>query len=68
VRAVAQTDLRLREAAKLGFARAILPARGRRRRGPATSEPIETVEIGSLSELVEMLGGTGDGAARRAKR
>ncbi|HEX9837316.1 MAG TPA: DNA repair protein RadA [Alphaproteobacteria bacterium] len=68
VRAVAQTDLRLREAAKLGFARAILPARGRRRRGPATSEPIETVEIARLAELVEMLGGTGDGAARRAKR
>jgi DNA repair protein RadA/Sms len=69
VRTVGQTDLRLREAAKLGFARAILPARPRKRReGRATIESIETVEVARLAELVEMLGGTGDGTVRRAKR
>ena len=53
VRAVSQTDTRLKEAAKLGFHRAILPrARGR---GRSSGEAgIARQEIGRLHELVEV--------------
>ena len=55
VRAVGQSDARLKEAAKLGFARAILPERrsktGRQRNG----ESLELCEIAHLRELVAML-------------
>ncbi len=50
VRQVAQADLRLKEAQKLGFARASLPrppARGRR-----SAEGLELAEVGHLSDLV----------------
>ena len=50
VRPVGQRDLRLKEAAKLGFARAFTPpATGRRR------TPLQAAEIGHLEELVELL-------------
>ena len=54
VRAVAQMDLRLREAKKLGFTRAIVPAKGRARL--SAPEGLKLREIARLSELVEMLG------------
>ncbi|WP_119167946.1 DNA repair protein RadA [Algihabitans albus] len=52
VRAVGQTDLRLKEAAKLGFTRAICPAtRGRKTRPP---EGIAMEEIAALGDLVQL--------------
>ena len=53
VRAVSQAELRLREAKKLGFTRAIVPAKGRGR--GAAPEGIKLREISRLSELVELL-------------
>ncbi len=53
VRAVAQAQARLKEAAKLGFSRAILPPAGKRPRGPEASG-IETRRIGRLAELVAL--------------
>ena len=52
VRAVGQTETRLKEAAKLGFARALMPARRRSRGKPAPSGDIETIELDQLAELV----------------
>jgi DNA repair protein RadA/Sms len=55
VRAVSQTEARLKEAAKLGFARALVPERrGPARRGPVDAT-IETVAIGDLASLVARL-------------
>src|SRR5581483_4527214 len=51
VRPVAQRDARLREAAKLGFAAAWLPPRA----GKTGAEPLPTVAIGHLGELVARL-------------
>ncbi len=52
VRAVGQTDVRLKEAAKLGFTRALCPpARGRKTRPP---EGIAVSEISTLGDLVEL--------------
>ncbi|MDA0702830.1 MAG: DNA repair protein RadA [Proteobacteria bacterium] len=53
VRAVSQTDTRLKEAAKLGFHRAILPRARGRGRGSGESG-IARQEIGRLHELVEV--------------
>jgi DNA repair protein RadA/Sms len=57
VRAVGQREARLREAAKLGFATALLPA-GRNAAGgsPRPVEGIRIDEIGHLSDLVARLG------------
>jgi DNA repair protein RadA/Sms len=52
VRAVSQMDTRLKEAAKLGFARALIPARKDRRR---LKDAPEIREIGQLTDLVETL-------------
>ena len=51
VRPVAHTEARLKEAAKLGFARALLPPL----RGAATPR-IECVEIARLADIVSLLG------------
>ncbi|WP_035440568.1 magnesium chelatase domain-containing protein, partial [Asaia sp. SF2.1] len=55
VRQVSQTDLRLKEAQKLGFAQAILPRRvasgGAR---PKPPEGLALKEIGHLNDLVEL--------------
>jgi DNA repair protein RadA/Sms len=50
IRPVAHAEQRLKEAAKLGFARAILPAR-RGGRGEGKGGPIAADEIGHLSDL-----------------
>lgn len=58
LRQVAQADLRLKEAAKLGFARAALPKRvagGDRRRPLATG--VNLAEYGHLSDFVAAIGG-----------
>jgi DNA repair protein RadA/Sms len=49
VRQVAQAELRLREAAKLGFAAATLPRRAKR---GATPDGLAAQEIGHLTDLV----------------
>ena len=60
VRAVSQPDARLKEAAKLGFSRAIMPARrsgtarGRTSRG---KEPLEINEITHVRDLADLVGG-----------
>jgi DNA repair protein RadA/Sms len=60
VRRVSQPELRLREAAKLGFARALLPAPGKSaKNGKPKTIAIETREIAHLQELVAMLAADG---------
>jgi len=64
IRAVGQADLRLKEAAKLGFTRAFVPARpardGKEPRGPETDIAVE--EIGHLRRLLEFFDLRPDGA------
>jgi DNA repair protein RadA/Sms len=52
VRAVGQTETRLKEADKLGFTCALMPARRRAKGKAPPSSGIETVEIDQLGELV----------------
>jgi DNA repair protein RadA/Sms len=56
VRAVPQIDARLKEAAKLGFTRAIVPA-GRRSKGKgkALQSGMQVKEISRLEELMDLL-------------
>jgi len=54
VRAVSQAELRLKEAAKLGFARALAPPTPKRRKSP-----LEVTEIGRLQQLVELFASDG---------
>jgi DNA repair protein RadA/Sms len=53
VRQVAQADLRLKEAAKLGFERAVLPRRLARGSRAATADGIVLDEIGHVADLVK---------------
>jgi DNA repair protein RadA/Sms len=62
VRGVGQTELRLKEAAKLGFGRALVPPSGGRRRGTGGGRQAATGgwdidEIAHLQDLVARLGG-----------
>ncbi|MEJ0045860.1 MAG: DNA repair protein RadA [Rhodospirillales bacterium] len=52
VRQVAQTAARLKEAAKLGFERAVLPRRVARGSNAAAAEGLRVDEIGHLADLV----------------
>jgi DNA repair protein RadA/Sms len=54
VRSVSQADLRLKEAAKLGFGRALVPPSRRRREGPGAA--LRTVEIAHLQDIVDVVG------------
>ncbi|HWX50454.1 MAG TPA: DNA repair protein RadA [Roseomonas sp.] len=66
VRQVAQTDNRLREAAKLGFANATLPRRvARGGRAASGQDGLKVSEIGHLTDLVAALAAAPP--ARRAK-
>lgn len=60
VRAVGQTEARLKEAAKLGFGQAILPvrraARGRQPAGSGLNEAITLRDIGHLDALMPLFG------------
>ncbi len=55
VRGVGQTELRLKEAAKLGFTRAIVPNR-RKGNGVRENQPVHVTGIGHLSELIPLFG------------
>ncbi|MEQ8326066.1 MAG: DNA repair protein RadA, partial [Parvibaculum sp.] len=57
VRPVSQMDARLKEAEKLGFSRAILPAGAARTRGPAA---LTFTEISDLAGLIAKLAAGGD--------
>ncbi len=52
IRAVAQGDVRLKEAAKLGFAQALLPASPRKGRMPAGAPSLAARPIGHLQDLL----------------
>jgi DNA repair protein RadA/Sms len=55
VRSVGQSELRLKEAAKLGFTRAIIPS-GRQGSGRRNVQGVAITEIDHLSELVPLFG------------
>jgi DNA repair protein RadA/Sms len=59
VRRVSQPELRLREAAKLGFAKALLPAQSKGAKATPKTIGIEPREIAHLHELVAMLAADG---------
>ena len=61
VRAVSQTEARMKEAAKLGFEQVVLPAAGGRC-APTAGNGLRIEEIRRLSELRDLLGGN-DGTA-----
>ena len=63
VRAVGHGEARLKEAAKLGFARAIMP-----RSGKDWGSGLRLDELGRLADLVPLLGGGAPVARRRAAR
>ena len=63
VRAVSQTDARLKEAAKLGFAQALVPA-VRRQAKPTPDGPIGVRRIGHVQDLVALFR-PADGAKSR---
>lgn len=58
IRSVGQTDLRLKEAAKLGFSEAVMPERPRTssRDGGITAQMFKQTEITHLQDLVAMIG------------
>ncbi len=56
VRQVNQADSRLKEAAKLGFDKALMPRRRKSKDGERTA-PLAVREIARLADLVELLGG-----------
>ncbi|MFN6942368.1 MAG: magnesium chelatase domain-containing protein, partial [Parvibaculum sp.] len=64
IRPVSQMDARLKEAEKLGFSRAILPAGAARTRGPAA---LSFTEISDLAGLIAHLA-AGEGRTAAAKR
>ena len=61
VRAVAHAEPRLKEAAKLGFSKALLPA-ARRKGGGTAAGGMELVHIARLHDLVDLLADPGDDA------
>jgi DNA repair protein RadA/Sms len=63
VRAVGQMDARLKEAAKLGFERAVMPNNIQTRKSAA----LPTTEIAHLRDLMPLFGLDGARAARRAQ-
>jgi len=52
VRAVAQTELRLKEAAKLGFAQGLVPAMPRKGKGPVATGALGIRPLGHLQDLL----------------
>lgn len=55
VRAVARAGARLKEAAKLGFTRAIVPARHRSVAGSSSTAGIDVAEVAHVAELLALL-------------
>ena len=68
IRAVGQTDLRLKEAAKLGFCEAILPTRpkGKKPGVPTAAAALAHTEIEHLRDLVALIGVPAEYPERRA--
>jgi DNA repair protein RadA/Sms len=68
IRTVGQTDLRLKEAAKLGFCEAILPTRpkGKKPGGQTAAVPMTHTEIEHLRDLVLLIGVPAENPERRA--
>ncbi|HSE78027.1 MAG TPA: DNA repair protein RadA, partial [Alphaproteobacteria bacterium] len=60
VRAVGQTEARLKEAAKLGFKRSLAPPR---RNGAARAERIAGIETTEIARLIDLLAVFGPGVA-----
>ena len=57
IRAVPQPDLRLKEAAKLGFSRALIPPRRVNKKSAKESDTVlKVTEIGHLKTLMELFG------------
>ncbi|HWK44352.1 MAG TPA: DNA repair protein RadA [Stellaceae bacterium] len=54
IRSVSQTDARLKEAGKLGFDRALIPARAQRGKAKAAVSTIMVQELGHLQDLVAL--------------
>jgi len=52
VRAVAQSDLRLKEAAKLGFAQGLVPATPRKGKNSGAAGPLGIKPIGHLQDVL----------------
>jgi DNA repair protein RadA/Sms len=57
VRPVSQLGLRLKEAARLGFKRAVVPSASTRRSKQADTADIETLAVATLKEAWSRLGG-----------
>ena len=55
VRAVSQSDARLKEARKLGFAKAVMPKRAPNGADIVPGSPVEPVELARLGELIELI-------------
>jgi DNA repair protein RadA/Sms len=69
VRAVGQTEARLKESAKLGFEQVILPAGGAQGgRRPAAGSGLRIQEIRRLGELRQLLGCADDAPAAAARQ
>lgn len=67
IRAVGQTDLRLKEAAKLGFCEAVLPTSLKgNKRGSTSTAPMKRTEIEHLRDLVALIGVPNETSRRRA--
>jgi DNA repair protein RadA/Sms len=66
IRQVGQTDARLKEALRLGFGQALVPARRKRRGDPAArTEGLSVHEIDRLLDLVDRLAPDGQTPARK---
>jgi DNA repair protein RadA/Sms len=56
IRQVPQADLRLREAGKLGFQQAVIPARPKKEAGKAVASSLALTEIRHVTDMVGLLG------------
>jgi DNA repair protein RadA/Sms len=66
IRQVGQADARLKEALRLGFGQALVPARRKRRGEPAArTEGLSVQEIDRLVDLVDLLAPDGQAPARK---
>ena len=68
VRAVGQSDTRLKEAAKLGFSSAIFPARRTGKKGGRGDNGLKTVELQQLGELMPLFQSQGSAGRPPSRR
>ena len=67
IRGVGQAELRLKEAAKLGFTRAIVPSR-RQGQTPRGAQSVAVTELGHLSDLIPLFGASRNTQTMRVGR